>query len=157
MRPEGLHQRDPGKEVDLDMNVDLNRNIKRGNGLRSGWWRAALVLALVLMAATAARAQDDPARRRQEFYDNLKILGDVYERVINNYVDELNPHEVMQAAVEGMLADLDEHSNFLPPVNYEDLMTSTEGEFGGLGISIQVRDHYPTVVSPIEGTPAYYP
>ena len=55
-----------------------------------------------------------------------------------------------------MLELLDEHSNYLPPVNYEDLMMSTEGEFGGLGITINIRDHYPTVVSPIEGTPAYY-
>lgn len=126
------------------------------NRLRGGWAVGVLVLAVLLVVVPGARAQDDPAQRRQEFYDNLKILGDVYERVINNYVDEVDPHEVMKAAVEGMLSDLDEHSNYLPPVNYEDLMTSTEGEFGGLGISIQVRDHYPTVVSPIEGTPAYY-
>jgi carboxyl-terminal processing protease len=107
-------------------------------------------------AQTEPAAQEDPAARRREFYDNLKILGDVYERVINNYVDELAPHEVMQSAIEGMLELLDEHSNYLPPVNYEDLMTSTEGEFGGLGITINIRDHFPTVVSPIEGTPAYY-
>jgi carboxyl-terminal processing protease len=138
------------------MNVDRLLNCIGDNRFRCRQSLAGLALAVVLLAGTAAWAQDDPARRRQEFYDNLKILGDVYERVINNYVDELDPHEVMKAAVEGMLADLDEHSNFLPPVNYEDLMTSTEGEFGGLGISIQVRDHYPTVVSPIEGTPAYY-
>lgn len=138
------------------MNVDRILNCIGDNRFRGHRSLAGLALAVALLAGTSARAQDDPARRRQEFYDNLKILGDVYERVINNYVDELDPHEVMQAAVEGMLADLDEHSNFLPPVNYEDLMTSTEGEFGGLGISIQVRDHYPTVVSPIEGTPAYY-
>jgi carboxyl-terminal processing protease len=138
------------------MNVDRILNCigdNRFGGTRS---LAGLALTVMLLAGNTAWAQDDPARRRQEFYDNLKILGDVYERVITNYVDELDPHEVMKAAVEGMLADLDEHSNFLPPVNYEDLMTSTEGEFGGLGISIQVRDHYPTVVSPIEGTPAYY-
>ncbi len=98
----------------------------------------------------------DPAVRRRAFYEDLKMLGDVYERIINNYVDVLDPHEVMVGAIEGMLDELDEHSNYLPPVNYEDLMTSTEGEFGGLGISIQVRDHYPTVISPIEGTPAYY-
>jgi carboxyl-terminal processing protease len=142
--------------VDLDMNADLFLNYLGDNGLRRVRWLPGLAFALVLLVGGAAQAQDDPARRRQEFYDNLKILGDVYERVINNYVDELDPHEVMKAAVEGMLSDLDEHSNYLPPVNYEDLMTSTEGEFGGLGISIQVRDHYPTVVSPIEGTPAYY-
>ncbi len=138
------------------MNADLFLNYLGDNGLRRVRWLPGLAFALVLLVGGAAQAQDDPARRRQEFYDNLKILGDVYERVINNYVDELDPHEVMKAAVEGMLSDLDEHSNYLPPVNYEDLMTSTEGEFGGLGISIQVRDHYPTVVSPIEGTPAYY-
>ena len=138
------------------MNADRFLNYLGDNGLRRVRWLPGLAFALVLLVGGAAQAQDDPARRRQEFYDNLKILGDVYERVINNYVDELDPHEVMKAAVEGMLSDLDEHSNYLPPVNYEDLMTSTEGEFGGLGISIQVRDHYPTVVSPIEGTPAYY-
>ena len=156
MRPDGLRLTTPGKEVDLDMNADRNLNCLVDNWLRLVRRPAGLVLAAVLLVGSAAQAQDDPARRRQEFYDNLKILGDVYERVINNYVDEVDPHEVMKAAVEGMLSDLDEHSNYLPPVNYEDLMTSTEGEFGGLGISIQVRDHYPTVVSPIEGTPAYY-
>ena len=101
-------------------------------------------------------APKDPAVKRREFYDNLKLLGEVYERILNNYVDEKDAHEIMKAGVEGMLEALDEHSNYLPPVNYEDLMTSTEGEFGGLGISIQPRDHYPTVVSPIEGTPAFY-
>ncbi len=120
---------------------------------------AAAVFALAGAAIAPAQEPvrtDDPAARRREFYENLKILGDVYERVINNYVDEMEPHEVMEGAVNGMLELLDEHSNYLPPVNYEDLMTSTEGEFGGLGISINIRDHFPTVVSPIEGTPAYY-
>lgn len=138
------------------MRADFGSKMLNDNRFRGFRLIAGLALAVALLAVPAARAQDDPAQRRQEFYDNLKILGDVYERIINNYVDEVDPHEVMKAAVEGMLQDLDEHSNYLPPVNYEDLMTSTEGEFGGLGISIQVRDHFPTVVSPIEGTPAYY-
>ncbi len=138
------------------MSGDRTVKFMRNNSLWTRTVACGLALAVVLLVAPVARAQDDPAQRRQEFYDNLKILGDVYERVINNYVDEVDPHQVMQAAVEGMLSDLDEHSNYLPPVNYEDLMMSTEGEFGGLGITINIRDHYPTVVSPIEGTPAYY-
>lgn len=121
-------------------------------GVRSMW---TLVLILVFISSTVMAA-DDPAARRREFYDNLKILGEAYERIINNYVDEKDPKEIMEAGVQGMLEVLDEHSNYLPPVNYEDLMMSTEGEFGGLGITINIRDHYPTVVSPIEGTPAYY-
>ena len=119
----------------------------------------ALILVPVLLAilvASLAAAADDPATRRREFYDNLKIMGDVYDKIINNYVDEMDPKEVMEAAIQGMLDNLDEHSNYLPPMNYEDLVMSTEGEFGGLGITINIRDHYPTVVSPIEGTPAYY-
>ncbi len=111
---------------------------------------------LVMLLGTVANAADDPAKRRKEFYDNLKIMSEVYERVINNYVDEKDPKEVMEGAIKGMLGDLDEHSNYLPPRNYEDLVMSTEGEFGGLGITINIRDHFPTVVSPIEGTPAYY-
>jgi carboxyl-terminal processing protease len=109
-----------------------------------------------VLTASFAFAGDDPATRRREFYDNLKIMGDVYDKIINNYVDEMDPKEVMEAAIKGMLDELDEHSNYLPPMNYEDLVMSTEGEFGGLGITINIRDHYPTVVSPIEGTPAYY-
>ncbi len=114
-----------------------------------------MVLVSILFSSTVLAA-DDPAARRREFYDNLKILGEAYERIINNYVDEEDPKAIMEAGIKGMLENLDEHSNYLPPVNYEDLMMSTEGEFGGLGITINIRDHYPTVVSPIEGTPAYY-
>ncbi len=111
---------------------------------------------LTLLTASFATAGDDPATRRREFYDNLKIMSDVYDKIINNYVDEMDPKEIMEAAIKGMLDELDEHSNYLPPMNYEDLVMSTEGEFGGLGITINIRDHFPTVVSPIEGTPAYY-
>jgi carboxyl-terminal processing protease len=83
-------------------------------------------------------------------------MQDVFDRIMLNYVDELDPRKIAEAAVRGMLDELDEHSDFLPPRNYDDLMMSTEGEFGGLGITINVRDHYPTVISPLEGTPAYY-
>ena len=118
---------------------------------------ALLGLALVLVATvTVVRATDDPQQRRRDKYENLKILSEVYDKILENYVDEMDAKEVMEAAVQGMLDQLDEHSNYLPPVNYEDLVMSTEGEFGGLGITINVRDHFPTVVSPIEGTPAYY-
>ena len=118
---------------------------------------ALLGLALVLVAVvTVVRATDDPQQRRRDKYENLKILSEVYDKILENYVDVLDPKEVMESAVNGMLEELDEHSNYLPKEFYEDLMMSTEGEFGGLGITINIRDHFPTVVSPIEGTPAYY-
>jgi len=115
-----------------------------------------LVLVPVLLAVAAAAPAQDEVSRRDAYYQNLKILGDVYEHILERYVDEVDPKVIMEAAIEGMLSELDEHSNYLPPMTYEDLVMSTEGEFGGLGITINIRDHYPTVVSPIEGTPAYY-
>jgi carboxyl-terminal processing protease len=134
------------------------KNIHPGPVVFASGVRVLILLPVLLAVLTAslAFAGDDPATRRREFYDNLKIMGDVYDKIINNYVDEMDPKEVMEAAIKGMLDNLDEHSNYLPPMNYEDLVMSTEGEFGGLGITINIRDHYPTVVSPIEGTPAYY-
>jgi carboxyl-terminal processing protease len=114
-----------------------------------------LTTGLVVWGGTVV-ADDDRINRRQQFLESLKILGAIYERVIYNYVDEVDPEVILDAGIEGMLRELDEHSQYLPPSHYEDLMLSTEGEFGGLGITINIRDHYPTVISPIEGTPAYY-
>lgn len=87
-------------------------------------------------------------------YENLELFGAVYERLMRNYVDELDPEEVIERAIDAMLEGLDPHSQLLTEEVYDDLMTSTQGEFGGLGIQIVVRDGYPTVVSPIDGTPA---
>lgn len=99
-----------------------------------------------------ARDRRDRARARLE---SLELFGQVYERLIRNYVDELDPEELIETAIEAMLSDLDTHSTLLTEEVYDDLMTSTQGEFGGLGIQIVVRDGYPTVVSPIDGTPAF--
>jgi len=115
-----------------------------------------LILVPVLLTVAFAAYAEDQVSRREAYYQNLKIIGEVYERILENYVDEEDPQAIMEAAIQGMLKELDEHSNYLPPVTYEDLVMSTEGEFGGLGITINIRDHFPTVVSPIEGTPAYY-
>ena len=97
---------------------------------------------LFRQANQAYRVLSDPALRAH--YDkklakleNLKLISEAYDRILEYYVDELDPKEVMEAAINGMLDDLDEHSNYLPPVNYEDLVMSTEGEFGGLGIEIE--------------------
>ena len=138
------------------MSFHQNNSLSLTNGARLLRTLVLIPVLLSVLVSSLAFAGDDPATRRREFYDNLKIMGDVYDKIINNYVDEMDPKEVMEAAIQGMLEELDEHSNYLPPMNYEDLVMSTEGEFGGLGISINIRDHFPTVVSPIEGTPAYY-
>ena len=125
------------------------------------WLGLAVTLILgaagVWVAAGAlAKGQSDPRSQREQQLEAAGLIMDVFDRVMLNYVDEMDARQIAEAAINGMLKQLDEHSAFLPPSHYEDLMMSTEGEFGGLGITIQPRDHYPTVISPIEGTPAYY-
>ncbi|RKZ12683.1 hypothetical protein DRQ32_03170 [bacterium] len=113
-----------------------------------------LVFLAPLVGLGDAPAQSEKRSRAQSHYENLELFGAVYEHLMRNYVDELDPEEVIERAVEAMLAELDPHSQLLTEEIYEDLMTATQGEFGGLGIQIVVRDGYPTVVSPIDGTPA---
>lgn len=117
----------------------------------------ALLLALPLLPGGGTPGAGEVVKTSmQRETEALNLMGRVFEYVYKNYVDEVDPQKISEAAVRGMLAELDEHSQYLPPQNYEDLMLSTEGEFGGLGITIVIRDHYPTVVSPIEGTPAFF-
>jgi carboxyl-terminal processing protease len=72
-----------------------------------------------------------------------------------NYVQEVEPEKLIYGAIRGMLRTLDAHSSFMPPDVYREMQVETEGQFGGLGIEITIRDDVLTVVSPIEGTPAY--
>jgi carboxyl-terminal processing protease len=110
------------------------------------------VLAILLSISLGSWAKDKQGK--DNIYHDLEIFAKVLEKVSSNYVDEVDTHELVREAIESLLKELDPHSQFLAGLDYEDLMVSTRGEFGGLGIFISFRDHYPTVISPIEGTPA---
>ncbi len=91
----------------------------------------------------------------EETYKGLKLFTDVIELIEKNYVDEVDSEKLMQKAIQGMVRSLDPHSSLLPPEAFEELQVDTHGEFGGIGIVITMKDGILTVVSPIEGTPAY--
>lgn len=91
----------------------------------------------------------------QEFYKYMKLFRDVVLMVKQNYVEDVKISELFEYAIDGMLEDVDPHTNFMKPDDFKDFQTSTMGEFGGLGITIDKQGDYITVVSPIEGTPAY--
>jgi len=91
----------------------------------------------------------------QTVYENLQIFSDVLDIVKENYVQEVKSEELVEGAISGMLRTLDPHSSYLNPDAYKELQVETKGSFGGIGIEITVRDGVLTVVSPIEGTPAY--
>ena len=88
-------------------------------------------------------------------YEQLRLFTEVLSIVQNQYVDEVPPKELIYSAIKGTLRGLDPHSSFLDPENYKEMQVETSGSFGGLGIEITLRDDILTVVSPIEGTPAY--
>ncbi len=90
-----------------------------------------------------------------ETYKGLKVFSDVIELIQKNYVDPVDTQELIEKAIQGMVSSLDPHSALLPPDDFEELRIDTKGKFTGIGIHITMRDGFVTVVSPIEGTPAY--
>ena len=88
-------------------------------------------------------------------YNSLKLFADVLEELEKNYVDDVDSEELIHNAIKGMVGNLDPHSSFMPPEAFDELQDDTKGEFSGIGIVITMKDAILTVVSPIEGTPAY--
>jgi carboxyl-terminal processing protease len=88
-------------------------------------------------------------------YEELKVFSDVLDIIEKNFVDPVDSKKLIRGAIRGMISSLDPHSAFLLPESYKDLQIETRGEFSGIGIVITMQDNVVTVISPIEGTPAY--
>jgi carboxyl-terminal processing protease len=82
-------------------------------------------------------------------------LKDIFTFIQANLTASTDVREVEYAAINGMLSTLDPHSFFLKPDSYKEIKTSTKGKFGGLGIQIQARDGYITIIAPLKDTPAW--
>jgi len=91
----------------------------------------------------------------QETYKNLEAFSNVLNLLQQNYVEEIDSSEVIEGAIKGMLATLDPHSSYMKPDDFQELKIETKGSFSGIGIEITMKDGILTVVSPIEGTPAF--
>ncbi len=86
--------------------------------------------------------------------EKLRTFTDVYARIKDNYVDDVDDEELLQHAIRGMLEGLDPHSSFLDEEQFRELRIGTSGEFGGLGIEVNMDNGAVRVVSPIDDTPA---
>ena len=87
-------------------------------------------------------------------YEQLDLFGDIFERIRSQYVEEVEPGELIEAAIDGMLTSLDPHSSYLSPDDAAAMQVQTRGEFGGLGIEVTQEEGFIKVVSPIDSTPA---
>ncbi|WP_339769266.1 S41 family peptidase [uncultured Pseudosulfitobacter sp.] len=94
------------------------------------------------------------ATRNSSVYEQLDLFGDIFERIRSQYVEEAEPSELIEAAINGMLTSLDPHSSYLSPTDADAMRVQTSGEFGGLGIEVTQEEGFVKVVSPIDGTPA---
>jgi carboxyl-terminal processing protease len=88
-------------------------------------------------------------------YERLKILVDVLNLIQENYVDEPDAQKLITGAAEGMVRTLDPFSQYMDNEAHQEIKTETEGQFGGLGIRIGMKDDWLTIITPLPGTPAY--
>ncbi|MFK3909476.1 S41 family peptidase [Pseudomonas monteilii] len=86
--------------------------------------------------------------------DELRTFAEVMDRIKAAYVEPVDDKTLLENAIKGMLSNLDPHSAYLGPEDFQELQESTSGEFGGLGIEVGMEDNFIKVVSPIDDTPA---
>ena len=89
-----------------------------------------------------------------EVYKKIDLFGEVLEKINKEYVDEINQSESMDAAIDGLLQSLDPYSAYMSPEIFNEMQTETSGEFGGLGIEVNMESGVVKVISPIDDTPA---
>jgi carboxyl-terminal processing protease len=94
------------------------------------------------------------AANNSTVYEQLDLFGDIFERIRQNYVEEVDEAELIEAAINGMLTSLDPHSSYISASDFEDMQVQTRGEFGGLGIEVTQEDGFVRVITPMDDTPA---
>ena len=117
--------------------------------------RKRVVLGLVLGALFTVGWVAGRSGASADLYGNLDLFVEVLHKIDANYVDPVDAEKLVDGALKGMLKGLDPYSQYLDEKGFANLKTTTQGTFGGIGVVVSVRENFPTVVSPIEGSPAW--
>jgi len=113
---------------------------------------ATLIGATLLLNTTVfAKTQESRATRLDALAKYTRVVGTIEKY----YVDDINISAIVNKSIDGLMSNLDAHSSFLDKKGFKSLKIQTNGEFGGLGITVGMREGALTVIAPIEGTPAY--
>jgi carboxyl-terminal processing protease len=98
---------------------------------------------------------DKPAAPKDDLpWQDARMLADVLERVKHDYVNPVDDHQLLQAAIRGMVSSLDPYSAYLDGDEYDEVKISSSGQYSGVGIEVSMEDEEVVVVSPFEGSPA---
>ncbi|MFH1856416.1 MAG: S41 family peptidase [Candidatus Omnitrophota bacterium] len=122
---------------------------------RVGLWIGICLIFLGTSFGIGFCNKENIISQKEKLYESLGIFTDTISLIRSEYVDDVDPKDLICGALKGMLSSLDPYSQFMDPDTYKEMKVSTEGEFGGVGIEISVRDNLLTVITPIVGTPAY--
>lgn len=95
-----------------------------------------------------------PVKEQPVPWQDARLLAEVLQHVRQEYVEKISDEELIEAAIRGMIADLDAHSAFLDPEEFDEIRISTTGEYSGVGIEVALENGVVKVVAPMEGTPA---
>jgi carboxyl-terminal processing protease len=121
------------------------------------------VLGLLMLSSPASAQPEEsgpspeegPARQQTQLtLDDLRTFTDVFNQVRKNYVEEVGDQALLDAAIRGMLHELDPHSSYLPQSDYQDLSDNSRGRYSGIGIDVGVEDQRIVVRAVIDGSPA---
>ena len=123
--------------------------IKKGIIVKS--FITIVILATIISFVTLSTKLYADKDSTYQYLDNLAKAIAIIEE---NYVSDVDLQKLIYGAIQGMLTELDPHSSFLTPELYEEFKVETEGEFGGLGITIGIKDNLLTIIAPLEDTPA---
>ena len=94
------------------------------------------------------------SKNTDNIYEKIDLFSEVLEKLKDEYVEEVDQSEVMDAAINGVLQSLDPYSSYMSPEIFEEMQTETSGEFGGLGIEVSMESGVVKVITPIDDTPA---
>ncbi len=114
-----------------------------------------LITSLVLFLSQSITANETEKDKNLSRFESLSKLTQVIGTVEKYYVDDIELEQIVEKALKGLMQELDAHSSYLDKKSTKEMSIQTQGEFGGLGITVGMRDGAITVISPIDDTPAY--
>ncbi len=113
------------------------------------------IFVLQTRLVTSEEKKEPLSATEDDFYKEIELFTDTLTLIRSEYVEESEYKELIYGALNGMLRSLDPYSQFLDPEAYKEVKVETEGQFGGLGIEISIKDGLLTIIAPIDDTPAY--
>jgi len=108
------------------------------------------VLAVLIVSMAATTVNND---RLYEIAKNIEIFVNVYKELNKNYVDDLDPSELMRTGIDAMVGSLDPYTNYISESQVASYRISTDGKYQGIGAIVQKVDDYVTIIEPYQGSP----